>query len=327
MGLVPRGAGRLGRGMAGWLARYVRLRMSARRAGIALVYHRVGHPAGEPARELVPTLDSRLFEAQLAHLTERYRVVSSSVLPAASSRRRRWERYPVAITFDDDLGSHVVAAMPPLRRAGLPATFFLSGASLDRPYRFWWERLQAAVDQGVELASVLGPGLRPAAHGIHAWAEAIESSSAEERAYATAALAERIGPDPPDAGMRREDVASLADAGFEIGFHTLRHDPLPSLEDESLELALREGRAELERVVGRRLTAISYPHGRADARVALAAGRAGFEQGFTGVAAAVTPSGDPLLLPRVEAMQTTLQDFALQIVAALERSVTGRFAL
>jgi peptidoglycan/xylan/chitin deacetylase (PgdA/CDA1 family) len=321
MGFLPRGAGRPGRGRAGWLVRHLRLRASARRAGIALVYHRVGQPAGDPARDLVPTLDSRLFEAQLAHLTERYLVVPSSELQAAALRRRRWERYPVAITFDDDLGSHAAVAMDRLRRAGLPATFFLSGASLDRPYRFWWERLQAAADQGVELACVLGPWLGPSGDGIQAWAKAIESSSSEQRAHATEALAERIGPDPPDAGMRRAEVASLAAAGFEIGFHTLRHDLLPSLEDSSLELALLEGRAALEQVSGGRLAAISYPHGKADARVARAAQKAGFERGFTGVARAVTPNSDPLLLPRVEVPHTTLEDFALQIVGALARGV------
>jgi peptidoglycan/xylan/chitin deacetylase (PgdA/CDA1 family) len=299
------------------------VRSSALRAGIVLLYHRVGPAAGTVGRNLVPTLDSRLFEAQLVHLTERYRVVSSSDLQAASFRRRRWDRYPVAITFDDDLGSHAPVAMHLLRRAGLPATFFLSGASLDRPYRFWWERLQAAADQGLELASVLGPRLRPAGNGIQAWAKAIESASSEQRAYATDALAERLGPDPPDAGMRREDVASLAAAGFEIGFHTLRHDALPALDETSLELALHEGRAALEEASGRPLTAISYPHGKADARVGRAAKHAGFEQGFTGIARAVTPSSDPLLLPRVEVPHPTLDDFALQIVGVLERSTTG----
>ena len=52
--------------------------------------------------------------------------------------------------------------------------------------------------------------------------------------------------DPPDAGLRAEDVRTLADAGFEVGFHTLRHDPLPQLDDEALRRAMVDGRAELE---------------------------------------------------------------------------------
>jgi peptidoglycan/xylan/chitin deacetylase (PgdA/CDA1 family) len=32
--------------------------------------------------------------------------------------------------------------MPVLERHVAPATFFLNGASLERPFAFWWERLQ-----------------------------------------------------------------------------------------------------------------------------------------------------------------------------------------
>jgi peptidoglycan/xylan/chitin deacetylase (PgdA/CDA1 family) len=317
---MPGGIRRLGRGKVGWLARYARLRASGLRAGVVLVYHRVGTPAGDPERELVPALDSRLFQAQLAHLAARYTVVPGSSARAAAVDRRRGQRFPVAITFDDDLDSHVREAMPALLRAGLPATFFLSGASLDSPYRFWWERLQVAADQGLELASAVGESIRPAGEGIHGWAAAIESASPEQRAHVAAELEDRIGPDPPDAGMRRQDVASLAAAGFEIGFHTRRHDALPTLEDAALESALRDGRDALEQAAARRLTAISYPHGKADERVGDAARRAGYEHGFTGIPVAVRADTDPLLVPRVEVLPTTLDEFARQLVGALERA-------
>ena len=52
----------------------------------------------------------------------------------------------MAITFDDDLPEHVRDALPALRAADLPATFFLNGASLHSPHAFWWEELQQAVD-------------------------------------------------------------------------------------------------------------------------------------------------------------------------------------
>jgi peptidoglycan/xylan/chitin deacetylase (PgdA/CDA1 family) len=310
----------LGRSRAGWLARYARLRLSALRAGLALVYHRVCEPGGDPERDLVPALDPRLFESQLAHLAALYLVVPSAELREATARRRRGRRFPVAITFDDDLSSHAREALPALGRAALPATFFLSGASLDRPFRFWWERLQAAADQGVELASAVGGELRPARQGIRGWADALQSSSPGQRDLAAEALREKLGPDPPDAGMRRDDVASLASAGYEIGFHTLRHDPLPALDDAALESALRDGREALESLAGRRLGAVSYPHGTADARVAQAAARAGYDRGFTGVPVAVTPDADPLLLPRVEVSQSTLDEFARQLVRTLERA-------
>jgi peptidoglycan/xylan/chitin deacetylase (PgdA/CDA1 family) len=308
------------RSRAGWLARYARLRASALRAGLVLVYHKLGDPPGDPARELVPALDPALFDGQLAHLARWYRVVPAVDIQAAASARRRGERFPVAISFDDDLRSHAEVALPALRRAGLTATFFLSGASLDGPHRFWWERLQAAADQGVDLAAAVGPGVQPERPSIHGWALAIESSAPDEGRRVAAALQERIGPDPPDSGMRRAEVVALVEAGFDVGFHTLRHHRLPLLGDAELATALRDGRGELEAAVGRPVRSISYPHGKGDARVAAAAREAGYERGFTGVADPVTPASDPLLLPRLESEETSRERFARQLIGALERA-------
>jgi peptidoglycan/xylan/chitin deacetylase (PgdA/CDA1 family) len=313
----------LARSRAGWLARYARLRASALRAGLVLIYHKLGDAPGDPERELVPALDAGLFEAHLGHLASRYRVVPAAEIRDAASARLRGERFPAAISFDDDLASHAALALPALRRAGLPATFFLSGASLEEPHRFWWERLQAAADQRVDLAAALGPSVRPDGDGIHAWAFAIESSAADERGRAAAALEERVGPDPPESGMRSGDVLALVRAGLDVGFHTLRHDRLPLLDDRELTAAMREGREELERVVGRPVRSISYPHGKADGRVAAAAREAGYYWGFTGAAEAVTPASDPLLLRRVEVEQSSPGGFARQLVATLERARSG----
>jgi hypothetical protein len=75
---------------------------------MALVYHRIGKPAGDARCELVPALDTGIFEAQLDHLRANYRVVPPSaivvsgslgalgiVVPAVLSRwQRKHERDP-----------------------------------------------------------------------------------------------------------------------------------------------------------------------------------------------------------------------------------------
>ena len=70
-------------------------------------------------------------------------------------------------------------------------------------------------------------------------------------------------------------MRELARAGFEIGFHTRDHRPLPELTDDELARALVDGRAALEEAAGRRLRVLAYPHGSADERVAAAARSAG----------------------------------------------------
>ena len=98
------------------------LRLSGRKVGVALGYHRIGDPQGDPERELVPRLASARFESQLRHLRRHYRPVTASRLREAIGARRRGERVPVAVTFDDDLGSHAEVAKPILARANVPAT-------------------------------------------------------------------------------------------------------------------------------------------------------------------------------------------------------------
>jgi peptidoglycan/xylan/chitin deacetylase (PgdA/CDA1 family) len=291
------------------------LRLSARRAGLVLVYHALSEDRAAADKEVDRAHHTALFEAQLRHVGRRYRLVPARELLGAVRARRRGERFPLALTFDDDLPTHVRTALPALREAGAPATFFLCGASLERPYTFWWERLQRAVDGGLDLTHVLGGQLEPRALALR-----IEEETPSRRKEIGDELGRLLGEDPPESGMRAADVRALADAGFEIGFHTLRHDRLPSLSDASLEAALSDGRNALEVAAGRRLTLIAYPHGRADQRVADAARAAGFELGFTGAGDAVTARSDALLLSRIEPSFTDLASFAGQLVDTLRRA-------
>jgi peptidoglycan/xylan/chitin deacetylase (PgdA/CDA1 family) len=267
-------------------------RCSARRWGVVIVYHRVGDPPGDPHTQLVPALASGLFRAQLALLRRRYTIVPAPELLAAASARRRFQRFPVALTFDDDWSGHVRVSMGLLAEAGVAATFFLNGSSLERPRRLWFEVLQEAYDRGA-----LGP---PAA--IHAEAARIQALAPEQRRATIAQLCERLrGTQDADAdpGLRAEDVRLLASAGHEIAFHTREHETLTTLADAELERALRDGRSELEAAAGAPLNAIAYPAGRADARVVERARAAGFSRGYSTVAQAVAPQSDPLHLGRV----------------------------
>jgi peptidoglycan/xylan/chitin deacetylase (PgdA/CDA1 family) len=288
-------------------------RLSSTRAGIALVYHRVGGNAGDPHREILAAVSSDAFRRQLRHLRRHYRVVPASALLEAVRARRRGQRFPVAITFDDDLASHVRDALPALNHAGLSATFFLGGHSLHEPHPLWWEDLQRAVDeqllQADSLPHVSETDLRAALErtpkAIFRVAAAIERLERTKRDEVAAVLRAAVGsPHVAEDGLRPADVQALVAAGLAVGFHTLRHDALPALSDTQLEQALRDGREVLDSVIGARLDVISYPHGKADARVAAAARAAGYTYGFTTKRSPVTPETDPLLIPRISPAMT-----------------------
>jgi peptidoglycan/xylan/chitin deacetylase (PgdA/CDA1 family) len=291
-------------------------RLSGAHQGLAMMYHRVGDPQGDPDRELVPSLGTRRFARQIRYLGACFRSVPASELGAAVAARRRGQRIPVAITFDDDLACHAGEAAPLLRRAGLPATFFLSGASLSRPYAFWWERLQAAVDRDwAEACAVVGVSEAP--KDIHELAMAVQEMEPPDRDAAATRLREALGPDADDAGMRAAAVRELVEAGFEVGFHTRRHDFLPALDDGGLAAAMTDGRSQLEELASRPLETIAYPHGGVDTRVAEAARAAGFRYGFTTQPEAVGTETDPLLMGRVEAPFDSVSRLAFTLARAL----------
>jgi peptidoglycan/xylan/chitin deacetylase (PgdA/CDA1 family) len=300
------------------------LRLSSRRAGVALVYHSLAARTGVPELELVAPHGSGLLEAQLLHLTRTYRLVSAEDLPCAVAHRRRGERFPVAVTFDDDLSSHVRLALPILLRHGVQATFFLTGATLDGPQSFWWQRFQHALESDPKrLAELLASvGAEQAAvdpSAIHDLGRFIELLDPAARDTLDAALRDWFDV-PLEPGVSADEVRALVDAGMAIGFHTRRHHVLPRLDDPALNAAFEEGRAQLEKSVGERLTIVAYPHGQADGRVSETARRAGFETGYTGVAVAVGPDDDPLLLGRLTPSHCSARHLALQIVAALLRA-------
>ena len=245
---------RLGAELTAARALETRIRRSGAVRGAALVFHGVAPQAGDHDREIDPPVATAQLDAAVGYLVRRYVLVRAGDLPAAARTRRPGEPVPVALTFDDDLPSHREHAAPVLARHGAPATAFLCGA--DGP--FWWQLLQRAVDDRAVAAAGLPPvpadalaaalDRRPGA--LARVARTIEGLAPAERD----AVAERLRAavaDPP-AVLTPADAEALAAAGWEIGFHTRRHDLLTALGDDALRAAVdRPERRALARVPAR----------------------------------------------------------------------------
>jgi peptidoglycan/xylan/chitin deacetylase (PgdA/CDA1 family) len=298
----------------------LRRRFSTRK-GLVLVYHEISRPRPEADR-LASAMDPDVFRRQLEHLGARYRVVPPSGLRDAVAQTRRGDGPAVAITFDDDLPSHADTAAPLLRRAALPAAFFLCGTSLGGETGHWWDDLEALVDLGCSGWSwpddnVFDPLRQGVPDAIQTVAAQIEQLPRQRRDEVAALLRVRAG--SPRRALDEAGIGVLCEHGFEIGFHTRRHYLLPTLDDAELAAAMADGRSELEAVVGDRLTMIAYPHGKADARVADAARAARFAFGFTGLARPVGRSTDPLQIGRLDAHAVAAADFDRTVEAILAR--------
>jgi peptidoglycan/xylan/chitin deacetylase (PgdA/CDA1 family) len=75
--------------------------------------------------------------------------------------------------------------------------------------------------------------------------------------------------------LRWPDVERLAEAGWEVGSHTVSHPLLTAVDDDRLDDELVSSRRAIESRLGS-CVSLSYPYGVADERVAAAAGRAGY---------------------------------------------------
>jgi len=290
-----------------------RARRSGAVCGAALVFHGVALRAGDHDREIDAPAAAAQLDAAVGYLARRYALVRAADLLRAARDRRPGERVPVALTFDDDLPSHREHVAPVLARHGAPATAFLCGAKDP----FWWQLLQRAVDDRAVAsgdlppvpASDLAAALERRPGAIARVAGTIERLAPAERDAIAGRLRAAVA-DPP-AVLALADAEALAAAGWELGFHTRRHDLLTALDDDALRAAVAPPAGE---------RSFAYPHGKAAAREAAAARDAGYAAAYTGAPEAVTERTDPHLVGRLQPRVTTVGRFALDLARAVART-------
>ena len=272
-----------------------------------LLYHRVA-PRETARYEIVPTVPLHLFREQLQAFGELGSIEPLEDLldgPEGGDRPLR-----IALTFDDDYPTHEEHALPVLRDLGVPATFFLSGRALHGLGAYWWERLEALVaERGLEavaelldLTGVIEPRL-----GLHC-----EGDSRR------LALIDRHAP-PGDPPLDGEGIRALRRAGMTVGFHTVEHPVLPSLDDHALWSALVTGRDELAALVGRSMGWFSYPHGKADDRTVTLTRAARYAAAWTTQPRLLRSGDDPHRIGRWEPQPLSTDEVVILLGRLLAR--------
>lgn len=301
------------------------IRRGAQASGLILMYHEISAEPGDPQRHIVPALAEAGFAEQLHYLVDRYEVVPLRDLRRQMSNRRSGGRIPVALTFDDDLASHVSTVAPLLVSMDLPATFFLTGAGAHRSATFWWQYLDVLASTGNNDVARLCEDLASdwpwvnLGGGVHELAYTIETLPPGERDEIAERIASHAGSAEVERGLSADSIRHLGALGFEIGFHTLRHYALTTLSPQELGQAMIDGREVLEHLSDTKFEAIAYPHCRANLSVAWAAQQAGFGCGVTYSDAAIGLEQPALLLGRIDGWSPSLPRFALKLARALRR--------
>lgn len=119
--------------------------------------------------------------------------------------------------------------------------------------------------------------------------------------------------------MTKEQMCEMADAGFEIGSHTLSHPHLTAISDNQLALELADSKHKLEDMIGREVVSFSYPYGDRDPRVIQAAKDAGYKNAVSTQIGTVNGC-NPFEIPRINVRWNALGPFLMRKIKRAQRA-------
>lgn len=224
----------------------------------------------------------------------------------------------ISITFDDGYKDNVTAALPILEKVGVPATFFIATGFLDGG-TMWNDIVIESVRRsgedvlnlstvGLEKVSVRSPEEKRAA--VVNVIGKLKYIQQEKRDRLCTEIADQLGVSPPtNLMMDSSDLVVLRDAGMEIGGHTRNHPILCVESDEDAYAEIKNGKRDLEAIIGERVSAFAYPNGRPaidyDRRHVAMVRNAGFRLAVTTATGCVNRSSDVFQLGRMSVWHTS----------------------
>jgi colanic acid/amylovoran biosynthesis glycosyltransferase len=295
-----------------------------------LAYHRVTEAGRSTTgnRSLISATPA-VFERQIQHLVNRYRVVSLAEVLDAQRGGTPLPRRAVLLTFDDGYTDFGEVVWPMLEAHGLPATVFVPTAypdSADR--RFWWERLQQAIThsrRGSVRVPALGTLRLDDEDSRRAALLAVQSHVKRTPQADAMALLERLFGDlgieelPAPHVLGWDELRRLAREGVAIAAHTRTHPALTQVTLEAVRAEVRGSLDDIKRQVGAVPPVFCCPFGLFDDRVVEELERHHVELAFTCLDGHNSiPSSDPLRLRRTEITRRTSPSiFPLRLIKAV----------
>ncbi len=280
-------------------------------------------------------MDSERFAAQLSWLKS-----ACNVLPLREANRLRVQgklpRRAVVITFDDGYANNAEVALPLLKQAGLPATFFVCSEYL-RGGRMWNDAVIDCVgsmsrDHVAGLEAIVPDvkllGLSSRMQSAAYTPESVASSvvgcfkylPAAQRTEAVDSFVKLVGLDNghPNIMMSPGQLRQLRDAGMEIGGHTVNHPILASLPYNEVLKEVSENKQWLEECLDQKVISFAYPNGKPNvdytAESRRAVQQAGFEIAVTTAPGVSTAQTDRLQLPRFTPWDRSRQKFLTRLL-------------
>ena len=288
-----------------------------------LMYHRV---LPQPDPLLPGQMHASLFDTHMRSLRTHFNCLP---LDEAVTRLREGTLPPRAacVTFDDGYRDNVDVALPILRRHSMPAIFFIATGYLDGGRMFNDTVIEAIRGARVDVLDLsdMDAGrlslstLEERRAAVSACLKAAKYWGFDARHDFVTELARRSQAAlPDDLMMDSPQVNVLAQAGMEIGAHTVNHPILLKVDDEQARREMAQSKQQLEVLTGRPVTLFAYPNGipgvdYGPAHVRMV-GEAGFRAAVSTSVGISTQSTDVYQLPRFTPWDRTSARFALRLL-------------
>lgn len=289
-----------------------------------LIYHRV---LPEPDVLRPGEVDAALFEAQVRFLSRHFTLMTVSDATRAL-REGTLPRRAACITFDDGYADNWTVAHPILARHQAPATIFVATGYLNGGRMFSDTVIEfvrrcsgptldlSAVEMGVHPVGT--PEQRRAAISALQVQLKYLAPDAREAQLRRMLDAHPVGPLPQDLMLTDAQLRALADAGHEIGGHTVHHTVLTTLTPDDARAQVQQGRQQLEALLGRPVRSFAYPNGRPqrdyDASHARMLRELGFDAAVSTSAGVAMPGADLFQLPRYTPWGRSMTLFAARLM-------------
>lgn len=220
-------------------------------------------------------MDAELFEAQIAYLSSKFKIISLSEAVEKINNNCLDDRYAV-ITFDDGYKNNFDIALPILEKYNAPATIYLVTSLINTNKVFWFTRLLSALNNTRE-ESITWEGVRLKLSSVEDKAESSQKLQQSLKAYneetAQIKLTEierllkvegtlHIPASSAFSMLSKDELGRMIDTGLiEFGAHTYSHPILAnstiSEQKKQIELSILQ----TQELTGLPCYHFAYPNG------------------------------------------------------------------
>jgi peptidoglycan/xylan/chitin deacetylase (PgdA/CDA1 family) len=217
------------------------------------------------------------FERQVDYLARHFNVMRMDQVLEAITGNPAGLSNAVVITVDDGYLDFYEIAFPVLRKAGLPATLFLTTRFVDGGIWLWPDQVRYILQHSEYVEPLAIPGFEQQGRRLldqalrdTLWERivnyllSIEDSSKQAWLQAFTAQQKIQLPATPCAGYRSvnwEQVREMAAANIEMGAHTRTHPSLGRISEARLQDEVQGSVDDIARQTGRRPKSFCFPNG------------------------------------------------------------------